>query len=304
MTLNVLVTGGSGFIGAALTRRLRGAGHRVAVLTRREDTAADTIRWDPAAGRLDATAMAGFEAVVHLAGESIGAGRLTAARKRAIMDSRAGGTRLLATALASLPEPPAVLVSASGINVYGSRGDEVLREDAAAGRGFLAGVCGAWEAATAPAAAAGIRVVILRTGMVLSPDGGALARMVPLFRAGLGGVLGPGKQWWSWISRDDHLSVIERALADETMAGPVNAVSPGPMTNREFTHVLGGVLRRPTVLPAPAFALRLAMGELADELLLASLRVEPAALLARGFRFADPTLADALRRMLAPADRT
>lgn len=300
--MNILVTGGSGFIGAALTARLRGAGHRVAILTR-AGSDPDAIQWDPAAGRLDPAALAGFDAVVHLAGESIGAGRLTAARKRAIMDSRAGGTHLLATALASLAKAPAVLVSASGINVYGSRGDEVLREDASAGRGFLAEVCRAWEAATTPAAAAGIRVVVLRTGMVLSPDGGALARMLPLFRVGGGGVLGAGTQWWSWISRDDHVSVIEHAIADRVMSGAVNAVSPGAVTNREFTHAMGAVLRRPTVLPAPVFALRLALGELADELLLASTRVEPAALLARGFRFADPTLAGALRRMLATTDR-
>jgi uncharacterized protein len=297
--VDILVTGGSGFIGAPLTARLRAAGHRVAVLTRRADAGPEAIRWDPAGGSLDAAALDGFDAVVHLAGESIGAGRLTAARKRSIMDSRAGGTRLLAATLAGLKKPPAVLVSASGINVYGSRGDEVLREEASSGAGFLAGVCRAWEAAAAPAAAAGIRVVTLRTAMVLSPDGGALARMLPLFRLGGGGVLGPGTQWWSWITRDDHLSVIERAIADPSLSGPVNSASPGAVTNREFTRVLGMVLRRPTVLPAPAFALRLALGSLADELLLASIRVEPAALLAHDFRFAEPMLEGALRRMLA-----
>lgn len=297
--MDILVTGGSGFIGAPLTARLRAAGHRVAVLTRRAEAGPEAIRWDPAGGSLDAAALDGFDAVVHLAGESIGAGRLTAARKRSIMDSRAGGTRLLAATLAGLKKPPAVLVSASGINVYGSRGDEVLREEASSGAGFLAGVCRAWEAAAAPAAAAGIRVVTLRTAMVLSPDGGALARMLPLFRLGGGGVLGPGTQWWSWITRDDHLSVIERAIADPSLSGPVNSASPGAVTNREFTRVLGMVLRRPTVLPAPAFALRLALGSLADELLLASIRVEPAALLAHDFRFAEPMLEGALRRMLA-----
>ena len=299
--MNILVSGGSGFIGGALVARLRAAGHRVAILTRRADsTDPDTIAWDPATGRLDAAALEGFGAVVHLAGESIGAGRLTAARKRAIMDSRAGGTRLLATTLAALRARPTVLVSASGINFYGSRGDEALRESAPAGAGFLAEVCRAWEAATAPAAAAGIRVVVLRTGMVLAADGGALARMLPLFSAGGGGVLGPGTQWWSWISRDDHVSVIEYVIADQAVSGAVNAVSPGAVTNREFTRALGAALHRPTVLPAPAFALRLALGELADELLLASTRVEPAVLTARGFRFADPTLAGALRRLLAP----
>jgi hypothetical protein len=301
--VNILVTGGSGFVGAALTARLRGAGHRVAILTRAPRSDPSTIGWDPVAGRLDAAAIAGFDAVVHLAGESIGAGRLTAARRRSIMDSRAGGTRLLAATLAGLKKPPAVLVSASGINLYGSRGDEVLREGSAAGTGFLAEVCRAWEAATTPVAAAGIRVVILRTGMVLAPDGGALARMLPLFRAGGGGVLGSGKQWWSWITRDDHLSVIERAIADPVLSGPVNAVSPGTVTNREFTHALGAALHRPTVIPAPAFALRLALGELADELLLASIRVTPGALSAIGFSFADPTLEGALRRMLTAKER-
>lgn len=298
--MRVLVTGGSGFIGSALTPRLSAAGHRVAILTRRADAGPDAIRWDPAGGSLDAAPLEGFDAVVHLAGENIGAGRLSAARRRAIMNSRGGGTRLLATALAGLRQRPAVLVSASGINLYGDRGDEVLREGSPPGGGFLADVCLAWEAATAPAAAAGIRVAILRTGMVLSPHGGALARMLPLFRAGAGGILGRGTQWWSWISRNDQLAVIERAVADQTMAGPINAVSPGAVTNREFTHVLGAVLHRPTVIPAPAFALRLALGSLADELLLASVRVEPAALAARGFEFADPTLEGALRRMLAP----
>jgi len=299
--MNVLVSGGGGFIGSALVPRLRAAGHRVAVLTRRPAAGADTIPWDPAAGRLDAAAVEGFDAVVHLAGESIGAGRLTAARRRAIMDSRAAGTRLLAAALAAARRRPDVLVSASGINYYGSRGDDVLREDAPSGEGFLAGVCRAWEEATRPAAAAGIRVAILRTAMVLAPDGGALARMLPLFRAGVGGPLGPGSQWWSWITRDDQVAVIERALADRGLAGPVNAAAPGAVTNRDFTRILASVLRRPAVLPAPAFALRLALGELADELLLASIRVAPAALAARGFRFADPDLEGALRRMLAPA---
>jgi hypothetical protein len=298
--MRILVSGGTGLIGGALVARLRAAGHAVAILTRRAAAGPDAVTWDPAAGRLDAAALEGLDAVVHLAGESIGAGRLNAARKRAIMNSRAAGTRLLATTLAALRRPPRVLVSASGINYYGSRGDEVLRESAAPGQGFLAEVCRAWEGATAPAAAAGIRVVVLRIAMVLVTEGGALARMLPLFRAGGGGPLGPGTQWWSWITRDDLLAVIERALADETLAGPVNAASPQPVTNREFTRALAAALHRPAVLPAPAFALRLALGELADELLLASIRVEPAALVARGFGFTHPALAGALARVLAP----
>jgi uncharacterized protein (TIGR01777 family) len=298
--MRVLVTGGTGLIGGALVTRLRAGGHAVAILTRRAAAGPDAVTWDPAAGTLDAAALEGLDAVVHLAGESIGGGRLNAARRRAIMDSRAGGTHLLATTLAALRRPPRVLVSASGINYYGSRSDEVLRESAAPGQGFLAEVCRAWEGATAPAAAVGIRVVIPRIAMVLAAGGGALARMLPLFRAGGGGPLGSGAQWWSWITRDDLLAVIERALADEALAGPVNAASPQPVTNREFTRALAAALHRPAVLPAPAFALRLALGSLADELLLASIRIEPAALLARGFRFADPDLAGALARVLAP----
>jgi uncharacterized protein len=297
--MNLLVTGGSGFIGSALVPRLRASGKRVAILTRRAGAAPETVRWDPTAGHLDAASLEGLDAVVHLAGESIGAGRLTAARRRKILDSRAAGTRLLAETLASLRRPPRALVSAAGINIYGSRGDALLREDAPAGQGFLADVCRAWEGATAPAAAAGIRVVTLRIAMVLAPDGGALARMLPLFRIGGGGVLGHGGQWWSWISRDDLVAVIELALADSTLHGAINAAAPAPVTNREFTRVLSHVLGRPALLPAPAFALRLALGSLADELLLASIRVEPAVLASRGFRFADPELEGALRRMLA-----
>jgi hypothetical protein len=297
--MRILVSGGTGLIGGALVARLRAAGHAVTILTRRAAAGPDAITWDPAAGTLDAAALEGLDAVVHLAGESIGTGRLSAARKRAIMDSRAGGTRLLATTLAGLRTPPAVLVSASGINYYGSRGDEVLREGSLSGKGFLAEVCRAWEGATAPAAAAGIRVAVLRIAMVLAAEGGALARMLPLFRAGGGGPLGPGTQWWSWITLGDLVAAIERALADETLSGPVNAASPQPVTNREFTRALAAALHRPAVLPAPAFALRMALGSLADELLLASIRVEPAALLARGFRFAEPELAGALARVLA-----
>lgn len=297
--MRVLVSGANGFIGRALRARLRAGGHEVTALTRRPDASAGDVGWDPMAGVLDPAAVDGFDTVVHLAGEEIGAGRWTASKKKAIRESRARGTRLLAAALAGARRRPSVLVSASGANAYGARGDEVLTERSSLGEGFLAEVCRAWEDATGPAAEAGIRVVTPRIAMVLGEDGGALARMVPLFRAGGGGPLGSGRQWWSWITRDDLVSVIARAIEDPTLRGPINAASPHPVTNREFTATLARVLHRPAVLPAPAFALRLALGELADELLLASIRVRPAVLEESGFVFGDGALEPALRRLLA-----
>jgi len=295
--MRILVSGGSGFIGTAVCERLRRGGHEVVTLSRR--AGAGAIRWQPEAGELDPAGVDGFDGVVHLAGENIGAARWSAARRRLILDSRRHGTRLLAATLAKATRKPAVLVSASGVNYYGDRGDEILTEDSPTGSGFLPEVCRQWEAATEPASDAGIRVCRLRIGMVLAPDGGGLVRMLLPFRLGLGGPLGSGRQWMSWITRDDLAAVIERALADQAFAGPVNAVSPGAVTNREFSTVLGRVLRRPAVLPAPAFALRLALGALADELLLASVRVAPARLAAAGFAFADSALEPALRRLLA-----
>lgn len=294
--MRILVSGGSGFIGTAVCERLRRAGNEVVTLSRR--AAPGAIPWQPEAGVLDPAAIEGFDGVVHLAGENIGAARWTAARRRAILDSRRHGTRLLAATLAKATRRPAVLVSASGVNYYGDRGDETLTEDSPTGSGFLPEVCRQWEAATEPASDADIRVCRLRIGMVLAPGGGALARLLLPFRLGLGGPLGSGRQWMSWITRDDLAAVIERALADPSFVGPVNAVSPGVVTNREFTAVLGRVLRRPTVLPAPAFALRLALGALADELLLASVRVAPTRLAAAGFAFSDRALEPALRRLL------
>jgi hypothetical protein len=294
--MRILVSGGSGFIGSFLCGRLRRGGHQVVTLSRRAGPGA--IRWQPESGVLDPAAVEGFDGVVHLAGENIGAKRWTAGRRREILDSRRHGTRLLAATMAKATRRPAALVSASGVNYYGDRGDELLTEDSPTGSGFLPEVCRQWEAATEPASDADIRVCRLRIGVVLAADGGALARLLLPFRLGLGGPLGSGRQWMSWITRDDLAAVIERALVDPSFAGPVNAVSPGPVTNREFSTVLGRVLRRPAVLPAPAPALRLALGALADELLLASVRVAPARLNAADFAFGDRELEPALRRLL------
>ena len=294
--MRILVSGGSGFIGTAVCERLRRGNHEVVTLSRRAGPG--SIRWQPEVGVLDPVAVEGFDGVVHLAGENIGAARWSAARRRAILDSRRHGTRLLAATLAKATRRPAVLVSASGVNYYGDRGDETLTEDSPTGSGFLPEVCRQWEAATEPASDADIRVCRLRIGMVLAPDGGALARLLLPFKLGLGGPLGSGRQWMSWITRDDLVAVIERVLLDHALVGPVNAVSPGAVTNREFTTVLGRVLRRPAVLPAPAFALRLALGAMAEELLLASVRVAPTRLAAAGFPFADGRLEPALRRLL------
>lgn len=298
----VAVTGSTGLVGGALAPRLAAGGHRVVRLVRSTTTALlpgeRAVSWDPDAGAIDSTGLVGVDAVVHLAGESIASGRWTEARKRRIRASRVGSTRLLAEALARLARPPRVLVAASATGYYGDRGDLVLREDSAPGSGFLAGVCREWEAAAEPAARRGIRVVHLRIGLVLSRDGGALAALLTPFRLGAGGPVGSGAQWWSWITLDDLLGAILHALATEPLAGPVNAVAPNPVTNREFAKTLGRVLRRPALLPLPAFAARLVLGEMAGALLLASARVVPARLQATGYAFREPALEGALRREL------
>lgn len=293
----IAVTGATGFVGRALVASLTRDGARVLRLVRRAPGPGEAW-WDPAAGRLDPAALEGVDGVVHLAGESIAAGRWTAERKRRIRDSRVEGTALLARALASLAAPPRVLVSASAVGIYGNRGDEILREDSPPGVGFLAEVGQAWEAAAAPAAAAGIRVVQPRLGIVLSPDGGALARLLLPFRLGVGGPLGSGAQWMSWLSLDDALGILRAALARDELAGPLNAVAPTPVTNEEFTRSLGAVLRRPTLFRVPAAALTLVLGEMAEAALLASQRAVPDALLRAGHRFQDPDLEPALRRLL------
>jgi hypothetical protein len=295
--LHVLVSGASGLVGSALVPFLTTGGHRVTRLVRGHvrDAAA---RWDPAAGTIDLKDLDAVDAVVHLAGENVAAGRWSAARKRRIQDSRARGTQVLCAALARLPRPPRVLVSASATGFYGDRGDAIVDEGSAAGEGFLAAVCREWEAATAAAAAAGIRVVHLRIGVVLSAGGGALAKMLPPFRLGAGGRVGRGTQYLSWIALDDILGAILHALRTESLSGPVNAVAPEAVTNAEFARTLGAVLQRPALLPVPAAVLRAVFGEMADETLLASVRVAPARLSATGYRYRHPDLAGALRLTL------
>ena len=297
--MNILVTGASGLIGTSLVASLTSNGHEVTRLVRRQPKSGEkAARWDPMAGTIEASAIEGVDAVVHLAGENI-AERWTAAKKARIRDSRVKGTQLLCETLARLSSLPKVLVSASAIGYYGDRGEAILTEESPPGRGFLAEVCRAWEAATEPARQHGMRVVQLRFGVVLSPAGGALAKILPPFRIGLGGVLGSGRQYMSWIALDDAVGAIQHAIVTDALQGPTNAVAPQAVTNQEFTKTLGKVLGRPTVFPLPAFAARLMFGEMADELLLASTRIQPAKLPASGYRFRYPELADALRHLLA-----
>lgn len=298
--LTVAVTGASGLIGSALVRSLRQDGHRVLRLVRsRPGEGGDEVFWDPARGEIDAAALEGVDAVVHLAGENVGEGPWTAERKRRILESRVKGTRLVAEAVAGLPRPPRVLVSASGTGYYGSRGDERLDEDSGPGTGFLAEVCREWEAAAAPAREAGVRVVSLRTGIVLAAEGGALAKMLLPFRLGVGGKVGSGKQWLSWISLPDVVAVVRFAIESSELRGPVNTAAPGVVTNEEFTRTLGRVLGRPTLFTVPAVALRLALGrDMADDTLLASQRTVPGKLQRAGFHFRHPELEGALRAAL------
>ncbi len=300
--MKVLVSGASGLVGSALVPFLTAGGHRVTRLVRSQPRpGVAEIHWDPAAGVQDLRSLEGMDAVVHLAGENIASGRWTAARKARIRDSRVTGTSTLCETLTRLAQPPKVLVSASAIGYYGDRGAEPLWENSAFGTGFLPEVCRVWEEATQPAVHKGIRVVLLRIGIVLSPAGGALAKLLFPFKLGLGGIIGSGKQYMSWIALDDVAGAIHHALVTDTLQGPVNAVAPFPVTNREFTKTLGWVLGRPTVLPLPAFAAHLALGEMADALLLASTRVEPKRLLATQYAFRCPELDGALRHVLGKA---
>lgn len=295
--LTVAVTGSHGFIGSHLLPLLTTAGHRALRLVRREPRGDDEVRWDPATGEIDAAKLRGIDAVVHLAGENV-LSRWTPQKKRRIRDSRVDATRLLAEALAKLDPPPRIMVTASAIGYYGPHPDAPVTEDSPPGQGFLADVCRAWEAAADPARDADIRVVHPRIGLVLDPRGGALSKMLPPFRLGLGGPVGDGSAWWSWITLDDLLATILFALHTPDLHGPYNAVAPHPVTNRDFTKTLAHVLHRPALLPVPEAALRLAFGEAADEALLQSARVEPIALERADYVWRQPELETSLREML------
>ena len=303
--MSILITGSSGLIGTALIDRLREQGRGVTRLVRDQRTSVPgttDVRWDPAAGTIDEEGLerAGpFDGVVHLAGAGIGDRRWTPARKKVVHDSRTGSTQLLVGALLQLPTPPPALVSGSAVGFYGDRGDEELTEVSSVGTGFLAGLCRTWEHAAEPATDAGIRTVLLRTGIVISGHGGVLGKQLPLFRLGLGGRTGTGRQYRSWITIEDEIGVILRCLDDDRLSGPVNATSPAPATDAELAKALGAALHRPTVLSVPASAIRLALGsEMAGELVLAGQRVLPSVLMAHDHRFVHTDLTEAVRSVL------
>jgi len=298
--MNILVSGSTGLVGTALIPALTAGEHEVVRLVRSKSRSPskELIGWDSEANYIDAAGLEGLDAVVHLAGESIASGRWNTLKKARMRDSRVRGTRLLCEALAHAAKPPSVLICASAIGFYGDRGDELLTESSPGGKGFLAEVCRDWEGAAEPALQKGIRVVNLRFGVILSAQGGALAKMLTPFKMGVGGVIGSGRQYMSCIALDDVVRAIQQALSTASLAGPVSVVGPTPVTNREFTKTLGKVLGRPTIFPMPAFAARLALGEMADELLLSSARVAPHKLLESGFQFQYPALEAALRHVL------
>jgi uncharacterized protein (TIGR01777 family) len=296
--MKVLITGASGLVGTAVADALRKDGHAVGKFVRPGGTAPDgDVRWDPANGTVDLAAMEGADAIICLSGASVGEGRWTAERKKVLRTSRVDLTRALVESLGRLKRKPRVFVAASAIGYYGNRGDEILTESSAGGNDFIAQLARDWEAESMRAEAAGIRTVILRFAVILSPKGGALARMVLPFKLGAGGRLGSGKQWMSWVALEDAVEIIRVAIADQRMQGPVNVAAPGPVQNSEFTRVLAKVLHRPAIFPAPAFALRIALGEMADELLLTSQRVIPEKLRGAGYRFRYENLEIALREM-------
>ncbi|MFF9013933.1 TIGR01777 family oxidoreductase [Streptomyces sp. NPDC014870] len=290
----IAVTGASGLIGSALVRSLRADGHQVSRLVRRPARTADEVEWDPARLYVDAAGLVGVDAVVHLAGAGVGERRWSEAYKKEIRDSRVLGTRTIAQALASLAEPPKVLVCGTALGYYGDTGSRAVDESAPAGEGFLPSVCVEWEAAAAPAEEAGIRVAYARTGLVVAAEGGAWGRLFPVFRAGVGGRMGDGRQYWSFISLHDEVAALRHLIDTESLAGPVNLTAPEPVTNREVTAAMGRVLRRPAVLAVPAPALRLALGEFAVDVL-GSQRVLPSRLLESGFAFAFPTIDESIR---------
>jgi uncharacterized protein (TIGR01777 family) len=298
LLMKILISGSHGLVGSALKSSLQNDGHEVFALVRRAPHSAVEVEWYPDRGSLALSGMEGMDAVFHLAGESIASGRWTAEKKERIRDSRVKATTVLSEALGNLREPPKTLISASAIGYYGDRGDLILTEASAAGNDFLAGVCVEWENATQSATQKGIRVVKTRFGIILSKDGGALAKMLTPFRMGVGGRVGSGKQWMSWIALDDVVGALKVVMSNDTLSGPINFVAPNPVTNAEFTKTLGKALSRPTFFPIPAFGVRLAFGEMADALLLSSERVAPARLKEAGYEFIRPTLEDALRAAL------
>lgn len=297
--MKILVSGSHGLVGSALIKSLTDDKHEVIRLVRRGNpVSASEIEWHPDQDRIDAQRLEGLDAVIHLAGESIASGRWSDEKKRAIRDSRVKGTALLSKTLAQLSKPPSVFLSASAIGYYGNRRDEVLTETSQPGNDFLSSVCVEWEQATRAASEQGIRTVNARFGIILDAHGGALAQMLTPFRMGVGGRVGDGRQWMSWIALEDVVAGLKSLLADETAHGPVNFVAPNPVTNAEFTRTLGRVLSRPTFFPVPAFGARLAFGEMADALLLSSQRVKPEVLEGKRFTFSWPTLEPALRHLL------
>lgn len=299
--MNIAITGASGLVGNPLAAQLRTLGHVVRKVIRGNVGSSSEIAWNPESGTIEIDAMQGVDVLFHLAGENIAGKRWSKAVKQKIRDSRVKATRLLCQSLAKMPRKPATLICASAIGFYGDQGDMILDESAACGSGFLPEVCREWEEATAPAREAGIRVVNVRIGIVLSEKGGALAKMLPPFKMGAGGILGNGKQYMSWISLDDLVSVLIYCMENSALSGVVNATTPNPVTNHEFTKTLGKVLRRPTIFPLPTFMARLLFGEMADALLLASARVVPAKLQAAGFVFQDKELPICLERILKMA---
>jgi uncharacterized protein (TIGR01777 family) len=296
--MKILITGASGLIGQALSQELIARGHTTVAAVRRAPRRNDEVQWDPQSGVMSPDAFQGVDAVVHLAGAGIGDKRWTDSYKMEILESRTRGTRLLAETMASLEVKPSVFLSGSAIGIYGVRDDEELTEQSAIGSGFLADVCRDWEAAAAPATQARIRTVLLRTGIVLSPKGGALKKQLPLFKLGLGGKFGNGKQWQSWISITDEVNAIIHLLTS-SVSGPVNLTAPQPVTNSDFTRTLASVVSRPAIVPIPSFGPKLLLGgELANALLFTGQRVVPSVLSNDGFQFAHPTLESALRALL------
>ncbi|HEY4315909.1 MAG TPA: TIGR01777 family oxidoreductase [Actinomycetes bacterium] len=298
--MKLVITGASGLLGPALAASLRADGHEVVRLVRRPASAPDEARWDPAGGTVDERALTGAAAVIHLAGVGLGDRPWTPAHKKAVLDSRVEGTTTIARAVAAHGVP--VLVSASGAGYYGNPGDAVCDEESPRGTTYIADVAAAWEAATEPAVAGGARVVPVRTGVVLSARGGAYGRLLPLFRLGLGGRIGSGQQWWSWVTIDDYVRAVRFVLDHDELAGPVNVSAPEPLRNADMTAAMGRVLHRPTVFVAPGFALRLPLRDFAEDLL-GGQRVVPARLQAAGFEFAHPTFEPALREVLAAGHR-